>query len=651
MPKARRPKAASRTGTPASGQASLLSSRPFRQLIDTAPDAMVIVDGSGTIVVVNSQTVKLFGYEPEELIGRPVEVLVPERFQKIHATRHVAGYVAKKSPHARAIGDGQGLFGRRRDGSEFPAQISLTPLHTDEGVLISSFIRDLTPLTESESRYRTLFDDVPLGLFRSTPEGGLLEANPECLKILGFSSLQEFHATRAHDLYVDPQDRERYLEVALRHGAVRGFATMLKRRDGSALPAELSARAITDSQGRLIRIDGSVADVTERRSLQAQLIQAQKMEAVGHLAGGIAHDFNNLLSAITVFGELAAAEFPAGDKRREDLDNIQDAVQHATTLTRQLLAFSRQQTLKPVVLSPNAVVTDLLKILHRLIGEDVEMVTELDPAARLVRADASQLEQVLMNLVVNARDAMPRGGRLHIATAPARIARDHAAGDVPPGDYVAITVADTGTGMNPEVRARVFEPFFTTKGDKGTGLGLATVYGVVKQSGGHVTVASEPGRGATFTIYLPEVSGMTGEHAVGSATEALGGTETVLLAEDDAAVRLAVSSVLSRLGYTVLTERSAEDAVARAAAHEGPIHLVISDVVMPGMDGPGLIAELKRVRPDVRALLTSGYAGDAISLHRVMESGIPFLEKPFTAVRLSQRVREVLDAVSDGDAT
>jgi PAS domain S-box-containing protein len=385
----------------------------------------------------------------------------------------------------------------------------------------------------------------------------------------------------------------------------------------------------------------------ERRNLQTQLAKAQRLEAVGKLAGGIAHDFNNLLSAITMFAELISADLAAEDPHRQDLEQVQQAVKRGSLLTRQLLAFSRQQVLQPTVLDPNVVITDVAKMLKRLIGEDIELVMRLDPGAGCVRADAGQLEQVLLNLVVNARDAMPSGGSVTIATAATRLDHDAARqlGLAQSGRFVTIAVADTGAGMTAEVRARVFEPFFSTKGAKGTGLGLATSYGIVTQSGGHIGVASEPGRGCTFTIYLPAVPEAPSEAATTEhASRPRPGCETILLAEDDPAVRAAGVAALTRCGYSVIAARNGDEALEKAARHAGPIHLVVSDVVMPGIDGRELIERVRPVYPHAKGLLTSGYAGDAIARRGVLGSGLPLLEKPFTAATLTRKVREVLDS-------
>jgi two-component system cell cycle sensor histidine kinase/response regulator CckA len=387
-----------------------------------------------------------------------------------------------------------------------------------------------------------------------------------------------------------------------------------------------------------------VEDITELRQTEQALAQAQKMEAIGQLAGGIAHDFNNLLAVITVFSELAGADLPADAQARADLREVQGAVERAQTLTRQLLAFSKKQVIQPRVLELNGVITNMETMLRRVIGEDIELETHLDPAAGMVRADAGQIDQILMNLAVNARDAMPEGGRLTMSTtfAPVDAAAASVVG-VAPGAYVQLRVTDTGIGMDEATRARVFEPFFTTKGRQGTGLGLATVYAIVHQCGGQVTLESEPGHGATFTILLPAVREAADPVLARASEEAPRGTETLLLVEDDAAVRNASATVLRRLGYSILVARSGEEGLAMLTEHPGRIDLVLTDVVMPGLDGIQLVERLRSLRPGVKAILSSGYAGDVIARRGALPRDIPFLEKPFTASILGRMVREVLD--------
>jgi len=376
-------------------------------------------------------------------------------------------------------------------------------------------------------------------------------------------------------------------------------------------------------------------------------VQSQKMEAVGRLAGGIAHDFNNLLTVITSYSDLLLQDLGADDPKREDVEQVRKAAEGAAALTRQLLAFSRQQVLAPRVVSLSVVVQGVEKMLRRVIGEDVDLVTALDPVVGSVKADVGQLEQVLMNLAVNARDAMPAGGKLTIETANVEHDPDYAREReaTPVRRFVMLAVSDTGIGMDEATKARIFEPFFTTKeAGKGTGLGLATVYGIVQQSGGFIWVYSEPGHGTTFKIYLPQVEAPLEGRAVGAAPGDLPrGTETILLVEDAAAVRAVTRQVLERQGYTVLEAAHGAAALQTAAGHPGPIHLLLTDVVMPVLSGRQLADQLARLRPDAKVLYASGYTDDAVVRHGVLEAGISYLQKPFTADSLARKVREVLD--------
>jgi PAS domain S-box-containing protein len=401
-----------------------------------------------------------------------------------------------------------------------------------------------------------------------------------------------------------------------------------------------------------MRADGAIGGIlifseviTERRVLEDQFRQAQKMEAVGRLAGGVAHDFNNLLTVITSYSTLLLDDLGATDPRREDLNEIQKAATAAAGLTRQLLAFSRQQVLEPKVLDLNEVVAGAGKMLQRLIGEDVALVTVLAPDLGAVKADPGQIEQVIMNLAVNARDAMPDGGKLTIETSNVELddtsILEHR--PVSPGAYVLLAVSDTGIGMDEATQANLFEPFFTTKETgKGTGLGLATVYGIVKQSGGFIWVYSEPGVGTTFKIYLPRVN-ETPPELPGRSPEAFHGTETVLLAEDAAGVRAVAREVLKRNGYSVIPASDGQAALELAASHSGPIHLLVTDVIMPEMSGRQLADRLREVRSELKVLFVSGYTDDAIIRHGILEPGIAFLQKPFTPEVLARKVRAVLD--------
>jgi PAS domain S-box-containing protein len=421
-----------------------------------------------------------------------------------------------------------------------------------------------------------------------------------------------------------------------------------RHKDGSYRWVHDQSRLFVGAPGKPSELFGAWLDVTERRRLEDRFRQVQKMEAVGRLAGGVAHDFNNLLTIIIGHTSFLAADLEPNDKRQQDVTAIQQASRNAAGLTRQLLAFSRQQVLETKVLNLNEEVLESEKMLTRLIGEDVALVTVLDPALGRIKADPGQIGQVIMNLAVNARDAMPEGGKLTIETSNVTMDAAYTQGHAPAavGEYVLLAMSDTGIGMDEETKARVFEPFFTTKeAGKGTGLGLATVYGIVKQSGGFIWVYSEPGHGTCFKIYMPRVDASAAWHKnAAPATASPRGTETVLLVEDAAQLRSVGRKILERLGYRVLEAEDGEAALHIAAAEAGPIHLVLTDVVMPGLGGRRMAAELTRLRPRVKVLYASGYTDDAIIRHGVLQAGVAYLQKPFSPEVLAAKVREVLDA-------
>ena len=503
-------------------------------------------------------------------------------------------------------------------------------------------------LREREEYFKSLIEQAMDIIAVLDADGAVRYASPSVLPLLGYGA-EELVGQHIFDL-VHPDDVGPALRV-FAEGVATGqgdrlLGLQVRHKDGTYRSLEAIGRYLLDDpvvRGVVI----NARDVTERRSLERQLLQAQKMEAVGRLAGGIAHDFNNILTAIFGYADLLTEEFPAGSPARQDLEEIRKAATRASALTRQLLAFSRQQVLAPVVLSVNDLVDDVGKMLRRLVGEDVELRLMLARDAGNVRADSGQLQQVIMNLVVNARDAMPTGGKLVIETADAELTEQYAElhQAVIPGRYVMLAVSDTGVGMDAQTKARIFEPFFTTKEKgKGTGLGLSTVYGIVKQSGGYVWVYSEPGHGTTFKLYLPRVDAPAEPQAPPRETATLTGTETILLAEDDEILRPLTKGLLTKLGYTVLDAKSAEQALAVAGARQGPIHLLVADVVMPGASGRELARRLAQSRPETRVLYVSGYTDDAIVHHGMLEPGLKFLQKPFTPAALARKVREVLDA-------
>ena len=506
-------------------------------------------------------------------------------------------------------------------------------------------------LRESEQRFRELAENVREVFFIVDPETGRsLYLSPAYDDVFGHSREHAYAAPNAWLDTVHPEDRGRMLEALF--ASARGErdnedAYRVVRPDGSIRWIRGRASPVRDATGRTIRLVGIAEDITELRRTQDQLFRAQKMEAVGRLAGGVAHDFNNLLTAITGHAELVREDLREGDRLREDIEEILNAANRAAVLTKQLLAFSRRQVLAPRVVDLNALVANMDKMLRRLIGEDIDLRTVLGEDLGAVRADPGQLEQVLVNLAVNARDAMPQGGRLTLETGNVELddAYVHAHEPVRPGPYVMLAVSDTGTGMTEEVQARIFEPFFTTKeAGKGTGLGLATVYGIVKQSGGYVWVYSEVGRGSAFKVYLPQVDeapeALTARApAVGTA----GGTETILVVEDEAMVRSLARISLGKRGYRVLEAANGGEALQLTEQHTDPIHLMVTDLVMPGMSGQELAERLARLRPGMKVLYISGYTDRALMRESVLPPGAAYLEKPFTPDALARKVRAVLD--------
>jgi two-component system, cell cycle sensor histidine kinase and response regulator CckA len=507
--------------------------------------------------------------------------------------------------------------------------------------------RNEQALRRSEARYRSLVQSSVYGIYRSSIEGRFLDVNPALVAMLGYGSAEEVLLLDPEkDIFARAEEHSRLIEEFSRNGRLDGMEVKWKRKDSSLVTVRISGRAVSSADEPADVLEAIAEDVTDRRVLEDQFRQAQKMEAVGRLAGGVAHDFNNLLMVISGYTEVLLAKLDTQNPLQEKARAIQQAADRATTLTRQLLAFSRKQLLELKVVDVNSIVGDMERLLRPLIGENIELITDLSPTAGHTRADAGQLEQVLMNLVVNAKDAMPSGGKLTIQTRDISVKEVQRSGPtfIRPGNYVLLSVIDTGTGMDKETQSRIFEPFFTTKEmGKGTGLGLSTVYGIVKQSGGYVMVQSEVGQGSTFQIYLPRVAEAAENNTAPAPRAALGGTETILLVEDEESVRQLVRETLSAKGYQVIEADNGDAGLAAAADHAGPIHLVITDVVMPGLSGREMIKQLSQSRPETRVLYLSGYTEDAIVSEGRMESGTAFLQKPFTLQNLSRKVREVLN--------
>ncbi len=506
--------------------------------------------------------------------------------------------------------------------------------------------RNELALRRSEARYRSLVQSSVYGIYRSSLEGRFLDVNPALITMLGYASAEEVLLLDPEkDVFEQPEEHARLIEEFRSTGRMDGFEVKWKRKDGRPITVRISGRAVSSADEPADVLEAIAEDVTERRVLEDQFRQAQKMEAVGRLAGGVAHDFNNLLMVISGYTEVILTKLDVNHPLHEKGRAIQQAADRATTLTRQLLAFSRKQLLELKVVDVNAIVQDMERLVQPLIGEDVQLSTNLASESVHIRADAGQLEQVLMNLVVNAKDAMLSGGKLTIQTQSIVVDENHRRGQnfILPGQYVILSVSDTGMGMDKETQSRIFEPFFTTKEKgKGTGLGLSTVYGIVKQSGGYVMVQSEKGHGTTFNIYLPRVEATAEQSIVQTPRVAAGGSETVLLVEDEESVRQLVRETLQAKGYKVVEAENGEAGVAAAANHAGRIDIIITDVVMPGMGGRELVKRLAETRPETKVLYLSGYTEDAIVNEGTIESGTAFLQKPFTLQNLSRKVREVL---------
>ena len=515
-------------------------------------------------------------------------------------------------------------------------------------------------LRESEKKFQQFYDEAPVGYHELDTKGRITRVNRKELEILGYTA-GEMLGKPLWNFFVE-EDTTRHVTMAKLAGDVSfhdTFERTYRRKDGTTLPVLVEDRILRDKSGQIMGIRSTVEDITERRQTQEalqkseeQLRQWQRVEAIGRLAGGVAHDFNNLLMTIKGCSELLLNAFDRRDPRREEVEEILKAGERATSLTRQLLAFGRRQVLQPQVLDLNSLVINMDKMLRRLIGEDIQLVTVLDQELWSVRVDPGMVEQVIMNLAVNSRDAMPNGGKLTIETANIIHDENYASRHISmkPGYYVMVAVSDNGCGMDKETQSHLFEPFFTTKEKgKGSGLGLSTVYGIVKQSGGNIWVYSEPDQGTTFKIYLTRVEKTAKVYKPKtSPLMAPGGTETILLVEDEEAVRTMVSKILRNKGYTVLEAAHSKEAFEISERQEGPIHLMVTDVIMPQMSGRELAERLAPSLPEMKVLYMSGYPDNTIVQHGVLEPGTAFLQKPFTLNALELKVREVLDGTRPG---
>jgi PAS domain S-box-containing protein len=599
---------------------------------------------------VNDGLCELLGWPAEVLIGQPVfDVTHPDdapedrelreqllagaarRYSREKRYRHASGRYIWVQVHVALVRDADG------QPSYFVGQI-----HD-----ISARKRAEALLQESEERYRSLIENIPIGLYRMTPDGHFLDVNAALMQMLGYTDRDELLATDTHAFFVDPDDRERFVKAMMDNDPSPASVVVQKRRrDGGQIWSRMTARIVRGKDGQVLYYEGATEDITALRQNEEQLRQSQKMEAMGRLAGGIAHDFNNLLTAIKGNAAMVLVSLPPGSPDALCLQELDAAATRAAGLTRQLLAFSRRQVLQTQVLDLNAIIAEARPLLGRLIREDIEVIVTPDAGSAHVRGDRSQIDQVLLNLAVNARDAMPHGGVLSLRTMnvlfdPARSAII----GLPQGRYVLLSVSDNGCGMDAETRARIFEPFFTTKErGKGTGLGLAIVYGIVRQSGGAIEVDTVPGGGATFNIYLPVCESCASEAQqppAGRPKPANG--KRVLVVEDEEAVRRYAARVLMSEGYSVVEAGDGVEALDRWQS-DGGVDVVLTDVVMPRMGGRILAERLRAMRPDLPVVFMSGYAEDS------MPSAL-FLEKPFGADAMATVVAKALRAPSSATGT
>jgi len=559
--------------------------------------------------------------------------------------------------HRKALRGKASTFDIEMMGRDLKAQVE--PLRGPEGDIIGviGVALDNTErrvaeraLQLSEQSYRSLIEGAPYGICRSTVSGQLLQVNRAMAEMLRYESEPELLLQSLRtEIFNQPINYDEFLAQLRDRGSYQGFECTWRCQDRKTILVRLGGWSVLDVTGEISYLEVFAENVTERKQLENQLRQAQKMQAIGQLAGGVAHDFNNLLTVVEGQVEMMLSEVPLSGGLRHRLEAVEKAAHLASTLTRRLLAFSRLQVLQSKVLDLNVVIAGMSQMLSRLIGENIEMT--FLPGADLgrVKADPSQIEQVLMNLVVNARDAMPEGGRLTIETHNAHLDATYPRQQaiVERGDYVLLVVSDTGRGMDGETQARIFEPFFSTKQPgQGTGLGLSMVYGVVKQSGGYIWVYSEPAKGATFKIYLPRVTDCVDETATVVSVSSPRGKETILFAEDEESVREIVSSFLESKGYQVLTAADGVAARQIAESHKGEIDLLLTDVVMPKKGGHELAEDLRRTLPHLKVLFISGYTGDFVVRNAIVESGAAFVQKPFSMQSLAKKVREVIDGSS-----
>ncbi|MFZ4437109.1 MAG: PAS domain S-box protein [Syntrophales bacterium] len=627
----------------------------FRAFVEQSPVAIGVFSLDGITLYANQKFIETLGWQrSEEVVGRPaVEYFSPQfrEESKERTRRRLAGLPVPPEYESTSL---------RADGAEFPVHVAVAPIQLSGRTVSIAFLTDITTrkeaedeLRESEAKFRILFETSRDFLYRTSIDGKIIDVNAAASKISGYSQ-DELKKMNMMELYFDSGEREALVKKIMEQGFVENYEIKGRRKDGTIVETLVTSVIRKDNNGNPIGFQGGLKDITEikkvekeKTKLQGQLLQSQKMESVGRLAGGVAHDFNNMLGLILGHAELALEQADPTHPHHAALQEIRKAAERSADLTRQLLAFARQQTVSLKVMDLNEAITNMLKMLQRLIGEDIDLKWQSEANLWSVKMDPSQIDQILANLCINARDAISDTGKITIETGNIGLneayCADHA-GFVP-GEYVMLIVSDDGCGIDKETREKIFEPFFTTKGvGKGTGLGLSTVFGIVKQNNGFINVYSEPGQGTTFTIYLPRYVGKVEQvQPEVKQAPAQRGQETVLLVEDEPDILNLTKMLLERQGYTVLAANTPGKAISLAGEHVGEINLLMTDVVMPEMNGRDLAKMMLDLYPHLKRLFTSGYTADVIAQHGVLDEGVHFIQKPFSIKALAAKVREVLD--------
>lgn len=629
------------------------------ELLEALPDAVIAVDRDGTIVQANSQAQELFGYERDQLIGQKVEMLVPESYRRQHH-QHRENFA--QTPKTRRMGAELDLYGRRRNGSEFPLEISLSPISTDKGTLVLSAIRDISDrkriaeellraneelhrrtteqLGEYRSKLASIIDSSEDAILSKDLNGIITSWNKGAEHIYGYKREE---VVGKHISLLTPSDRpdeiSEILQKIARGESTDHYESVRVTKDGRHLSVSISVSPLRNAAGEIVGASAIARDITTQKRTESQLRQAQKMEAIGRLAGGVAHDFNNILGIINACSEFLRDRIDPASEPSVYVENIKKAIDRGRSLTKQMMAFSRTSAVQPRILDVNERLREISKLLRPLLGEDIEILIVPRSPTAVVEVDPGQLDQVVVNLAVNARDAMPRGGKFILETA--LVDFDGSFADqrqaMAAGKYVLLAVSDTGSGMDESTASRIFEPFFTTKeAGKGTGLGLSTVYGIVKQSGGHILVYSEPGHGTTFKIYLPSAEHKIGQVAKPEAEIVNPKRQgvTILLVEDDEIMRGLTRKLLEENGFTVVEADDGKSALEWMESHPDLIDLLLTDVVMRRMSGPELVEKLSASRPNLKVIYMSGYTGELMANRDVLKAGVTLLEKPFSRTAL-----------------